>query len=60
VSRADWLAAIGAVLSGTGSVFIAVYALKQMRERMERECEERFRLFREGIEIGERHDPLDP
>ena len=52
MSRADWIAAIAAVLSGTGSVFVAVYALKMTRTRMREECEERIQMLREGIGIG--------
>lgn len=54
MSHADWIAAAGALLSGTGSVFLAVYALKAMRKRMRQECEERFELFKQGIEEGRR------
>jgi hypothetical protein len=60
MTRADWIAAAGAVLSGTGSVFVAVYALKLTRKRLREECEERFTLFREGMQIGERRDRMDP
>jgi hypothetical protein len=54
------LAGLGAFLSGAGSVLGAWVAIRAMRRRMTRECEERFALFKEGIEIGEQHDRLDP
>jgi hypothetical protein len=52
VTRSDWIAAAGALLSGTGSIFAVLFALRALRQRMERECEERLRLFRQGIEVG--------
>jgi hypothetical protein len=53
------LAAIGAFLSGVGSVLGAWIAIRAVRRRMTKECEERFALFKEGIGIGEQHDRLD-
>lgn len=47
------LAALGAFLSGAGSVLGALFAIRAMRNRMRRECEERLALFREGIAVGE-------
>jgi hypothetical protein len=49
----DQLAALGAFLSGAGSVLGAWLVLKSSRKRLERECEERLRLFKEGIETAE-------
>jgi hypothetical protein len=53
----EHLAAAGAFLSGAGSVLGCLYAIRAMRRRMEKECAERIRLLKEGITIGERHDP---
>lgn len=49
----DAIAAAGAFLSGAGSVLGAWFVIRGMRKRMEQECEERLRLFREGIEMAE-------
>jgi hypothetical protein len=50
------LAALGAFLSGVGSVLASVWALRMMRRRLEAECRERIeevkQAFREGIELG--------
>lgn len=48
----DQVAALGAFLSGAGSVVGAWFVLRAERKRMNRECEERIRLLKEGIEIG--------
>ena len=54
------LAGLGAFLSGAGSVLGAIFVIRSMRKRMQRECEERLALFKEGIKIGEQHDRVDP
>jgi len=46
------LAGLGAFLSGAASVLGALYAIRAMRKRLERECEERLELFRAGLERG--------
>jgi len=48
----DQLAAVGAFLSGAGSVLGAIWAVRALRRRLERECAERLELLREGIRIG--------
>lgn len=53
---ADTVAAAGAFLSGVGSVIGALFVLRAQRKRMERECQERIRLLKEGIKIGEHHE----
>jgi hypothetical protein len=53
----DQIAALGAFLSGAGSVLGAWFVLKASRKRWERECEERIRLLKEGIEIERQHPP---
>jgi hypothetical protein len=53
------LAGLGAFLSGAGSVLGAIWAIRLMRKRLERECQERLELLREGIKIGEAHDKVD-
>lgn len=50
--RADALAALGAFLSGVGSVLGAWWAIKRVRKRDEEECEKRFAAFREGLRAG--------
>lgn len=49
---ANNLAAVGAFLSGAGSVLGAIFAIRALRRRLERECRERLDLFREGIRTG--------
>lgn len=49
---ADKLAALGAFLSGAGSVVGAIFAVRALRRRLERECAQRIELLREGIRIG--------
>ena len=56
----DAVAALGAFLSGAGSVLGAWIAIRAVRKRMREECEERFAIFKEGIKTGEQHDRLDP
>jgi hypothetical protein len=51
----DQVAAIGAFLSGMGSVLGAWFAIRSVRKRMQQECEERIKLLEHGIEIG-RHE----
>ena len=51
------LAALGAFLSGAGSVLGALLAIRAMRRRLERECRERLELLREGIRIGREDGP---
>ena len=50
------LAGLGAFLSGAGSVLGAIYVIRAMRRRLEKECAERLALLREGISIGQRLD----
>jgi hypothetical protein len=52
------LAALGAFLSGAGSVLGAIVAIRAMRRRMQKECEERLQLYKDGIAMGERHERL--
>jgi hypothetical protein len=46
------LYALGAFLSGVGSAASAFVAIKAIRKRMQKECEERMNALREGIRIG--------
>jgi len=50
----DGLAALGAFLSGMGSVLGAWWAVRGMRKRMRQDCEERIQLLLKGIEVGRR------
>jgi hypothetical protein len=52
----DTIAAAGAFLSGAGSVLGAVFVIRSMRKRMERECRERLELYKQGLARGEEHD----
>lgn len=45
-------AALGAFLSGVGSVLTAGWALRRIKRADEAECEKRFAAFREGLRIG--------
>lgn len=46
------LSAVGAFLSGVGSVVGGLYALRLLRRRMIRDCEERIEIYKQGIEMG--------
>ena len=46
------LAALGAFLSGAASVLGAVWAIRQVVKRCDRECEQRLAAFREGLQEG--------
>jgi hypothetical protein len=46
------LAALGAFLSGMGSVLGAFWAIRRVRKHDEEECEKRFAAFREGLREG--------
>ena len=59
MTRSDWVSALAAVLSGTGGVWAAVYALRTQRKRLEQDFERRLQLFREGIRIGKGKDEVD-
>jgi hypothetical protein len=50
---ADQLSAIGAFLSGMGSVLSAVWYVRAMRKRFHAECEERLQAFRDGLHEAE-------
>jgi len=48
----DW-AAFGAFLSGIGAVLGAGLALRRERKRLDAECEQRLKAFRDGLAEGE-------
>lgn len=48
---ADQLAAIGAFLSGMGSVIAAAIFIRRVRRSDEAECEKRLDALREGIRL---------
>ena len=50
------LAAIGAFLTGIGSVLTAIWFVKRMRKQFEADCEKRLDALREGIKIGREHE----
>jgi len=56
VLTTDQLAAVGAFLSGVGSIFTAYLYERRRRKRAEEDCEQRIadydRFLHEGIEIG--------
>lgn len=61
LDQAATLAALGAFLSGAGSVLGAVFTIRVMRRRMQKECAERLELLKQGIRIGEQLDDwVDP
>ena len=45
----DALRALGAFLSGVGSLLSAMWVLRRVRRMDEEECEKRFAAFREGL-----------
>jgi hypothetical protein len=55
----DQFAALGAFLSGAGSVIGAAITISHLRKRMRKDCEQRIAEIRaaihEGVEIGEGH-----
>jgi hypothetical protein len=59
----DQIAALGAFLSGIGSVLSAAWYVKRQRKIAEQECDKRLaeydRALREGIEIARSHDDDD-
>ncbi|HEY7621681.1 MAG TPA: hypothetical protein VH834_18015 [Solirubrobacteraceae bacterium] len=50
------LAALGAFLSGVGSVIGALWALRRVRQQAEAECEKRFAAFRQGMKLGRKRE----
>ncbi len=48
------LAALGAFLSGVGSVLSAIWYAKKIRKRADEECEKRLAAFREGLHERDR------
>jgi hypothetical protein len=50
----EHVAALGAFLSGAGSVLSAGLAIRIERKRALEECERRFEAFREGLKRGAR------
>ena len=44
--------ALGAFLSGIASVLTAMYFVRRMTKRMEKECEDKMNAFKEGIKLG--------
>ena len=49
----NWLAGLGAFLSGVGSILGAWFAIRGMRKRMRQDCEERLELYKQGLARGE-------
>jgi hypothetical protein len=45
----DLLTALGAFLSGMGSILSAFWYVKAMRKRAEQECEKRLQAFKDGL-----------
>jgi hypothetical protein len=45
----DLLTALGAFLSGMGSVLSAIWYVRAMRKRAELECEKRLQAFKDGL-----------
>jgi homoserine kinase len=45
----DRLAALGAFLSGAGSVISAIFYVKRVRQRAEEECNKRMQAFKNGL-----------
>jgi hypothetical protein len=47
----DLLGTVGVFLSGAGSLLTALGAIHYERKRAEKDCEERFAAFREGMRV---------
>jgi hypothetical protein len=54
----DTLTAIGAFLSGAGSVLSAAWYVRAMRKRAAEECEKRLQAFRDGLHEMEHADEV--
>jgi len=56
----DQLAALGAFLSGVGSVVTAGWFVRRQRKQAKLDCDERLaefdRALHEGVEIGRQHE----
>src|SRR5262245_38955898 len=53
----DQLAALGAFLSGMGSVLSAAWYVKRAKRQARQDCDERLREFEHGIEVGRHETP---
>lgn len=51
------LAALGAFLSGVGSVLSAVFFVKRVRKRADEDCEKRLQAFRNGLHERDARPP---
>jgi hypothetical protein len=51
------LAAIGAFLSGAGSVISAIWYVRRVRRQADKDCDRRLAAFKEGLELGRRDAP---
>jgi homoserine kinase len=52
----DQLAAVGAFLSGAGSVITAWFYVKWQRKNWDKECNQRLEAFKAGLHEMERHE----
>jgi|RhiMethySRZTD1v2_1073278.scaffolds.fasta_scaffold2176842_2 hypothetical protein len=52
VVEGDILGTVGVFLSGAGSILTALGAIHYERKRGEKMCNERFKAFREGMQVG--------
>jgi hypothetical protein len=52
--QGDILGTVGVFLSGAGSLLTAFGAFHYERKRGQKECDEKFAKFREGMELGEK------
>jgi len=50
------LAALGAFMSGVGSVLTATFFVRRMRKRLDDECRKRMDALIEGIHIEREHE----
>ena len=48
----DLLGTIGIFLSGAGSILTAIGAIHYERKRGQKDCDQRFQAFREGMKAG--------
>jgi hypothetical protein len=52
VVEGDILGTVGVFLSGAGSILTALGAIHYERRRGEKVCDDRFKAFREGMNVG--------
>ena len=52
----DQLAAVGAFLSGAGSVLSAAWYVRRQRRQFDADCDKRLQAFKDGLHEWEEHE----